>query len=48
MNYYSLSKTIPNDKLWPINFEWNYHCGNQGGKFGNLGYFTPPLNARYG
>ena len=48
MVYESLQKTIPHSELWPINFYWDYHCGNQQGLFGNLDYFTPPLNARYG
>jgi exo-1,4-beta-D-glucosaminidase len=43
-----LERTIPEDQMWPINFYWDYHCGNQKGKFGSLKYFTPPLDARYG
>ena len=44
----SLQRTIPKEALWPINFEWDYHCGNQDGLFGSLDFFTPPLNARFG
>eukprot|EP01084_Bolivina_argentea_P153029 266837_1 len=48
MSYESITATIPSSELWPINSYWNWHCGNQNGLFGNLNYFTPPLNARYG
>ena len=44
----SLQRTIPHDDMWPINFHWDYHCGNQQGLFGSLDYFTPPMYARYG
>lgn len=44
----SLETVLPASKLWPINDEWNWHCGNQVGLFGNLRFFTPPLYARYG
>jgi len=40
--------TIPEDKYWPINEVWNYHCGQETSVFGNLGPFTPAVNARYG
>eukprot|EP01084_Bolivina_argentea_P078351 142152_1 len=48
LNYDSLMKTIPKDKLWPINVDWDWHCGNQDGAFGNLRHFTKPLDKRYG
>ena len=48
LSFESLSHTIPESSLWPINDEWNWHCGNQDGAFGNLDHYTPPLNARYG
>ena len=48
MTLESLERTIPSKSLWPINFEWDYHCGNQDGLFGSLKYFTPPLNTRMG
>lgn len=48
MTFDSINRTIPADKQWPINFWWDYHCGNQQGLFGSLEYFTPPLDSRYG
>lgn len=35
--------TLPQNKLWPINDEWDYHCANPEGVFRNLRFFTPPL-----
>jgi len=43
----SLTMTLPQNKLWPINDEWDYHCANPEGVFRNLRFFTPPLEARY-
>ena len=40
--------TVPQSKIWPINFSYNYHCGNQDGFFGTLDNFISPLDARYG
>eukprot|EP01119_Soliformovum_irregulare_P013748 TRINITY_DN3693_c0_g1_i1.p1 TRINITY_DN3693_c0_g1~~TRINITY_DN3693_c0_g1_i1.p1 ORF type:complete len:870 (+),score=213.72 TRINITY_DN3693_c0_g1_i1:64-2673(+) len=48
MTFESMKRTVPQGKLWPINDEWNYHCGNELGEFGSLKWFIPPLNARYG
>jgi exo-1,4-beta-D-glucosaminidase len=42
----SLKRFIPEDKLWPINETWNYHCG--GGPFKTIDVFTKALDARYG
>jgi exo-1,4-beta-D-glucosaminidase len=42
----SLKRFVPEDKLWPINEVWNYHCG--GGPFKTLDVFTKALDARYG
>jgi exo-1,4-beta-D-glucosaminidase len=42
----SLKRFIPEDKLWPINDVWNYHCG--GGPFRTIDVFTKALDARYG
>ncbi|WP_149275307.1 glycosyl hydrolase 2 galactose-binding domain-containing protein [Pareuzebyella sediminis] len=42
----SLKKFIPEEKLWPINDIWNYHCGLY--EFNNLDRFTRALNERYG
>jgi exo-1,4-beta-D-glucosaminidase len=42
----SLKRFIPEDKLWPINEVWGYHCG--GGPFKTLDVFTKAMDARYG
>lgn len=42
----SLKKFIPEDKLWPINEIWDYHCGRY--EFSNLDRFTTAINERYG
>jgi exo-1,4-beta-D-glucosaminidase len=44
----SFNRIIPDDKRWPINEVWNYHCGLETSQFGNLGTFTPSVNGRYG
>ncbi|MBM1105133.1 hypothetical protein JQC67_03170 [Aurantibacter crassamenti] len=42
----SLKKFIPEDKLWPINETWNYHCGRY--EFADLSRFIEAINQRYG
>jgi exo-1,4-beta-D-glucosaminidase len=42
----SLKKMLPADKLWPINADWNYHCG--GNAFNSVDVFTAALNNRLG
>ncbi|WP_419211306.1 glycoside hydrolase family 2 protein [Maribacter sp. X9] len=42
----SLKKFIPEDKLWPINEVWDYHCGRY--EFADLNRFTTAINERYG
>ena len=42
----SLKKFIPEDKLWPINEIWEYHCGRY--EFSDLDRFTEAINKRYG
>jgi exo-1,4-beta-D-glucosaminidase len=42
----SLRKFLPEDRLWPINDDWDYHAG--GGAFRNINVFTKALNGRYG
>ena len=42
----SLRKMIPENKLWPINDLWNYHCGRH--EFGTINNFLKALNNRYG
>jgi len=42
----SLKKFIPEDKLWPINEIWQYHCGRY--EFSDLSRFTEAIDERYG
>jgi exo-1,4-beta-D-glucosaminidase len=42
----SIKKMIPEDKLWPINDMWNYHCGRH--EFGSLDGFLKSFDTRYG
>jgi exo-1,4-beta-D-glucosaminidase len=42
----SLKKMIPEDKLWPINDEWDYHCARN--EFKDISRFVKGLNERYG
>lgn len=42
----SIKKMIPEDKLWPINDMWNYHCGRH--QFGSLDGFLKSFDTRYG
>lgn len=42
----TLRKMFPEDKLWPINEIWNYHCGR--GQFNTLENYLTALNTRYG
>lgn len=42
----SIRKMIPEDKLWPVNSMWDYHCGRN--EFSNLNRFLKAFNARYG
>lgn len=42
----SLKKFIPEDKLWPVNEIWDYHCGRY--EFSTIDRFTTAINERYG
>jgi exo-1,4-beta-D-glucosaminidase len=42
----SLRSMLPEDKLWPMNSDWDYHAG--GGQFKNINVFTEALSRRYG
>lgn len=42
----TLSRMIPEDKRWPLNEVWDYHCSRH--SFGNLSKFMTAFNARYG
>lgn len=44
----SIKKMIPEDKLWPINSDWNYHCTHSAVAFRNLDVNTLNLENRYG
>ncbi|MEM9141994.1 MAG: sugar-binding domain-containing protein [Bacteroidota bacterium] len=42
----SLKRFLPNDKLWPINEVWEYHCGLY--EFADLSRFVEAMGQRYG
>lgn len=42
----SLKRFIPEDKLWPINEVWDYHCGRY--EFSTISRFTTAIDERYG
>jgi len=42
----SIRKMIPEDKLWPINELWDYHCGRN--EFNTLEKYNTGLSRRYG
>ena len=42
----SLRKMMPEDKLWPINDFWNYHCSR--GMFKDLGRYNEAMDKRLG
>jgi exo-1,4-beta-D-glucosaminidase len=42
----SLKQFLPEDRLWPINDDWNFHAG--GGAFRTVQVFTKALEGRYG
>jgi len=42
----SLKRMLPEDKLWPINDLWDYHCAR--GEFSSLDRYNEALNKRYG
>jgi len=44
----SIKKMVPEDKLWPINSDWNYHCTHSAVAFRNLDVNTLNLENRYG
>lgn len=44
----SIKKMIPQDKLWPINDAWNYHCTHSAEAFRDLNVNTLNLENRYG
>jgi exo-1,4-beta-D-glucosaminidase len=44
----TLLKMIPQDKLWPINDIWNYHCNTSRSVFNSLNLFNGVMQQRYG
>ena len=44
----TLLKMIPQDKLWPVNDIWNYHCNPSKTAFNNLNIFNGVMQQRYG
>jgi exo-1,4-beta-D-glucosaminidase len=42
----SLRKMIPEDKLWPINDDWSFHCSR--GMFKDLGRYNEAMDRRLG
>jgi exo-1,4-beta-D-glucosaminidase len=44
----TIRKMIPENKLWPVNSVWNYHCTSAKEAFNTLDVFNKALNNRYG
>lgn len=44
----SIKKMIPENKLWPINEDWNYHCTHSLEAFKTLDVNTSMIDNRYG
>jgi exo-1,4-beta-D-glucosaminidase len=44
----TIRKMIPENKTWPINSVWNYHCTSAEEAFNSLDVFNKALNNRYG
>lgn len=44
----SLRKMIPEDKLWPLNEYWDYHCTASESHMNSLRVLTEAINGRYG
>jgi len=44
----SIKKIIPEDELWPISTDWNYHCTHSLVAFKNLDVNTSMIENRYG
>jgi exo-1,4-beta-D-glucosaminidase len=42
----TLKKMFPEDKLWPINYLWDYHSGRH--EFNTIGKYMNAMNNRYG
>lgn len=46
--YESILKMIPEDKLWPVNEVWDYHCTAAREALNNLDVFNEAMNGMYG
>lgn len=46
--YESIVRFIPQDKLWPLNELWDYHCTTSQTAMNNLNVLTGIMNKRYG
>lgn len=46
--YESLLKMMPEDKLWPVNEYWDYHCTTSGTALNNMKPNTEAIEAMYG
>jgi len=44
----SLQKMIPEDKMWPLNEYWDYHCTTSGTAMNNLNLLTEIIEKKYG
>ncbi len=44
----SIAKMIPEDKLWPISKEWDYHCTTAAEAFNKMNVTTEAITNRYG
>jgi exo-1,4-beta-D-glucosaminidase len=44
----SLKKMIPEDKLWPLSENWNYHCTHSKQALNTMDVFNEALDARFG
>ena len=44
----SLKRMIPEDKLWPINEYWNYHCTTSTTEMNSLKVLTETIEKKYG
>jgi exo-1,4-beta-D-glucosaminidase len=42
----SMKRMIPEEKLWPINEAWDYHCGRN--EFNDMDRYVDALDRRYG
>ena len=44
----SVRKTIPKNKLWPLNDTWDYHCTTAPNVLNNLNVLNKAINAKFG